>query len=212
MNLYDLERGGWSASIVDAAQLDVAQLPDVRPSTDVVGAVLPQVAEEVGVPAGTPVVIGGGDGVCAAVGAGVVREGTAFNYIGSSSWIALATNTPIYDPNYKTFTWAHLVPGMFCPCGTMQAAGNSYAWIRDQLALPEVQAARELGISAYELMNMQAEKSPPGANGLLFLPYLLGERSPRWNPRARGAFIGLTIRHTRADMSRAVLVGITMNF
>ncbi len=211
MNLYDLEGGVWSDRMIKAAKLDPAQLPDLCQSTDVVGGVLPQVADEVGVAAGTPVVIGGGDGCCAAVGAGVVREGTAFNYIGSSSWIALATKKPIYDPNLKTFNWAHMVPGMFSPCGTMQMAGGSYQWTREQLCSPEVQAAQALGISPYELMNMQAEKSPPGANGLFFLPYLLGERSPRWNPRARGAFIGLTIRHTRADMIRAVLEGVTMN-
>jgi xylulokinase len=149
--------------------------------------------------------------MCAAAGAGVVDEGDAYNYIGSSSWIALATKQPIYDPHYKTFCWAHLVPGMFSPCGTMQAAGASYQWARDQLSLLEVQAATALGVSPYEIMNLSAEKSPVGANGLLFLPYLLGERSPRWNTRARGGFIGLTIRHTRADMIRAALEGITMN-
>jgi len=211
MNLYDLEQGGWSADIIQAAGLDATQLPDLRPSTEVVGGVLAAVADDVGVIAGTPVVIGGGDGLCAAVGAGVVREGTAFNYIGSSSWIALATPQPVFDPSYRTFTWAHMVPGMFSPCGTMQAAGGSYQWTRDQLGSVEIQAAQALGISAYELLNMQANKSPVGANGLFFLPYLMGERSPRWNPRARGAFIGLTIRHTRADMVRSVLEGITMN-
>jgi xylulokinase len=118
---------------------------------------------------------------------------------------------PIYDPDYKTFTWAHLVPNLFSPCGTMQMAGGSYQWARDQLCPVEKQAAETLGISPYELMNIKAEKSPAGANGLLYLPYLLGERSPRWNPRARGAFIGLTVRHTHADIVRAVLEGVTMN-
>lgn len=211
MNLYDLEQGGWSGEIIEAARLDPGQLPDLCRSTDVVGGVLPAVADEVGVVPGTPVVIGGGDGMCAATGAGVVREGTAYNYIGSSSWIALATSRPVFDPSYRTFTWAHMIPGMFSPCGTMQAAGGSYQWTRDQLCAPEVQAARILGVSPYELMNFQADGSPVGANGLFFLPYLMGERSPRWNPRARGAFIGLTVRHTRADMIRAVLEGITLN-
>ena len=211
MNLYDLEAGTWSERIIEAAELDPAKLPELRQSIDVVGYVLSQVAPEIGVAPGTPVVIGGGDGMCAAVGAGVVREGTAYNYVGSSSWIALATKQPIFDPDYRTFTWAHLVPGMFSPCGTMQMAGGSYQWARDQLCSIEQQAAQSLGISPYELMNISAEKSPPGANGLIFLPYLLGERSPRWNPRARGAFVGLTVRHTRADMVRAVLEGITMN-
>ena len=211
MNLYDLDAGTWSDRIIEAAELDAAKLPEIRQSIDVVGAVLPAVADEIGVAAGTPVVIGGGDGMCAAAGAGVVQEGTAYNYIGASSWIALATPKPIYDPEYRTFTWAHLVPGLFSPCGTMQMAGGSYQWARDQLCPLEQQAADALGISPYDLMNLSAEQSPPGANGLIFLPYLLGERSPRWNPRARAAFIGLTIRHTHADMVRAVLEGITIN-
>lgn len=210
-NLYNLEQGNWSEQILEAAQLNPAQLPALRRSIDVVGQVRAEVAAEVGVAAGTPVVIGAGDGLCAAAGAGVVDEGDAFNYIGSSSWIALATRQPIYDPQQKTFCFAHLVPGMFSPCGTMQAAGASYQWARDQLGSLEVQAAAALGVSPYELMNLSAEKSPVGARGLLFLPYLLGERSPRWNTRARGGFIGLTIRHTRADMLRAVLEGITLN-
>lgn len=211
MNLYDLERGVWSEEIMQAAQLNPAQLPDLKRSIDAVGGLLPDVADEVGLLAGTPVVIGGGDGCCAAIGAGVVAEDSAYNYIGSSSWIALSTRRPIFDPDERTFTFAHMVPGMFMPTGTMQAAGASYQWTRDQLCPIEVQAAGALGISSYELINLGAEKSPVGANGLIYLPYLMGERSPRWNPRARGAFIGLTIRHTRADMVRAVLEGITMN-
>jgi len=211
MNLYDLEGGAWSERIIKAAELDPAQLPDLHQSIDVVGEVLPEVADEAGVAAGTPVVIGGGDGPCAAAGAGVVSEGSAYNYVGSSSWIALATEKPIYDPELKTFTFGHVVPGMVMPTGTMQAAGASYQWTRDQLCPVEVETAESLSVSPYELMNLEAENSPVAANGLIFLPYLLGERSPRWNPRARGAFIGLTIRHTRADMVRAVLEGVTMN-
>ncbi|MGC9347291.1 MAG: xylulokinase [Anaerolineae bacterium] len=211
MNLYDLESGTWSARILGATGINAARLPEIRESSDVVGEISSAVADEVGLPAGTPVVIGGGDGACAAAGAGVVAEGAAYNYVGSSSWIALATESPIYDPDYKTFTFAHLVPGVFMPDGTMQAAGASYQWTRDQLCPFEVQVAGPLRISAYELMNAQAAQSPPGANGLLFLPYLMGERSPHWNPRARGAFVGLTIRHTRADLIRAVLEGVSMN-
>jgi xylulokinase len=211
MNLYDLEKEAWSSEIIEAAGLEPNKLPDLKPSTTVVGEVLPSIADEVGLASGTPVVMGGGDGCCAATGAGVIKEGRAYNYIGSSSWIALATDKPIYDPTMRTFTWAHLIPGMFSPCGTMQAAGASYAWARNELAPLESQLAKEQNISPYELMNQAAESSPVGAKGLLYLPYLLGERSPRWNPKARAAFIGLDIRHSRADMLRAVLEGITMN-
>jgi len=169
------------------------------------------VADEIGVSAGTPVVMGGGDGACAAAGAGGVGEGCAYNYIGSSSWIALATQKPIYDPRFRTFTFGHVVANMFMPTGTMQAAGASYQWARDQLCPLAAQRGEALGVSPYELMNAEAEQSQPGSNGLVFLPYLLGERSPRWNPGARGAFVGLTVRHTRADMLRAVLEGVALN-
>ena len=211
MNLYDLCAHDWSAEILDAIGLDRARLPELHSSTDVVGEVTTKVADEVGLAAGTPVVIGGGDGSCAAVGAGVVREGSAYNYLGSSSWIGIATQAPIFDPTMRTFTWAHLVPNMYSPTGTMQAAGGSYQWLRDNFCLPEKDSAARLQVSPYELMNLQAEQSPAGANGLLFLPYLLGERSPRWNPQARGAFVGLTMKHNRADMIRATLEGITFN-
>lgn len=211
MNLYDLNSGQWSAKILDAVNLPEDKLPALRQSVDVVGAVRPEVADEVGVAAGTPVVIGGGDGACAAAGAGVIREGSAYNYVGSSSWIALSTPKPIYDPDYRTFTFGHVIPNMVMPTGTMQAAGASYQWTRDQLAVFEKEAAKTLGISAYELINLEIEKIAPGTDGLFYLPYLMGERSPRWNPHARGAFIGLTIRHSRAHMYRAVLEGVTMN-
>jgi len=211
MNLYNLEQRRWSERILEATQLDPAQLPQIRRSIDVVGEVLPQVAGEVGVAAGTPVVIGGGDGACASAGAGVVSQGAAYNYVGSSAWIAIATPKPIFDSNLQTFTFGHVVPDMFTPIGTMQAAGASYQWLRDQLCATERHAAQQSGDNVYELMNRLAAEAPIGANGLIFLPYLMGERSPRWNPNARGGFIGLTIRHTRADMIRAALEGITMN-
>ncbi|HEY65424.1 MAG TPA: xylulokinase [Caldilineae bacterium] len=211
MNLYDLKAGTWSGDILDAIDLDVALLPEIHDSTDVVGEVTREAAEALGLRPGTPVVIGGGDGACATVGAGAVREGVAYNYIGSSSWIAFTSPEPILDPGMKVFTFAHMVPGKFFPCGTMQSAGGSYQWLRRQICISEEQAAEAAGVDVYEIMNLKAEQSPPGANRLIFLPYLLGERSPHWNPRARGAFIGLTVRHTRADIIRATLEGITFN-
>jgi len=211
MNLMDIQQGIWSEEILQAAQVELDCLPRILRSIDVAGQVRREVAEEAGVPAGTPVVIGGGDGACAAVGAGAVREGSGYNYLGSSAWISLTTSRPIFDPQYRTFTFGHIVPGCVTPTGTMQAAGASYQWLRDQLCTAEVETGQHQGANPYELMNQVAGSSPPGANGLIFLPYLMGERSPRWNPHARGAFLGLTIRHTRADMIRAVLEGVTLN-
>jgi len=211
MNLYDLRKKDWSDPILDSVGLNRDMLPELHLSSDIVGYVTKKIAPEVGLAEGTPVVIGGGDGCCAAAGAGVVRESSAYNYIGSSSWIGIATSEPILDPAQRTFTWAHLVPEMFSPTGTMQAAGGSYQWLRDVFCEVEKEAAAALKLSPYELMNMQAAQSPVGANNLLFLPHLLGERSPRWNPNARGVYFGLTVKHNRSDIIRATLEGITLN-
>ena len=211
MNLYHLEAGAWSAEILDAIGLDDRLLPEVHSSTDVIGELTSGAAEELGLAAGTPVVIGGGDGASAAVGAGAVVEGPAYNYIGSSSWISFAARQPILDQGRRIFNWAHMAPGMFLPCGTMQAAGGSYQWLRRQVCRSETQEADQYHTDVYELMNQRAAESPPGAHGLIFLPYLQGERSPHWNPKARGGFVGLQITHTRADMIRSVLEGISMN-
>lgn len=210
-NLYDLRQGGWSCELVDAFGVEADKLPRICEATDVVGEVSRSAEAETGLRRGTPVVVGGGDGSSAAVGAGAVREGIAYGVIGSSSWVALATAEPIYDPEMRTFSFAHLVPGMFVPCGTMQAAGISYKFARDLFAQSEKVMAEGLGIPAYEIMDQEVAKSPPGARGLVFLPYLMGERSPRWDPDARGAFIGLTAEHRRPDLMRAVLEGVALN-
>lgn len=211
MNLYHLERGVWSDEVLEAIDLDPRYLPEIHNSTDVIGELTREAAEELGLAAGTPVVIGGGDGASAAVGAGAVMEGPAYNYIGSSSWISFAASHPIYDPGHRIFNWAHMVPGMFAPCGTMQAAGGSYQWLRHQVCWTENQEAEKTSEDVYEVMNRRAMESVPGAHGLLFLPYLQGERSPHWNPKARGGFVGLQVTHTRADLIRATLEGISMN-
>jgi xylulokinase len=211
MNLFDLGRRDWSDEILDAVGLPREILPEVGPSTKVVGEIDKKTTADLGLRAGTPVVMGGGDGPCAAVGAGVVAEGSAYNYIGSSSWIALATRRPVFDPARRTFTFWHLDPDMVMPTGTMQSAGGSYQWMRNQLCPLETAEAQRLGVSPYDLMNRQAEAVPAGCRGLLFLPYLMGERSPHWNPAARGVFLGLTLSHGRADMIRAVLEGVAFN-
>ena len=211
MNLFDINKKDWSPEILEAVEIPDTVLPELHPSTHVDGEINRDVAFELGLAPGTPVVVGGGDGPCAAVGAGVVAQGDAYNYIGSSSWIALATPQPVYDPERRTFNFYHLDPNMLMPTGTMQSAGGSYQWLRDTLCRTETEEAERQGVSPYELMNQMASKSPPGAKGLIFLPYLMGERSPHWNPSARGVFLGLTLTHDRADMIRAVLEGVSLN-
>ncbi len=210
-NCLDLQALCWSDRILDAAGIDRDKLPQVRESTYVAGEITPSLSAACGLPMGTPVVIGGGDGVCAAVGAGSVSDGQAFTYLGSSSWVALTSSQPIFDPQMRTYNWAHLVPGKYSPNGTMQAAGNSYQFLRRTLCQDLECLAQEQGVSPYALMDREITASPVGAKGLLYLPYILGERSPRWNSEARGAFIGLKMEHTRGDMLRAGVEGILMN-
>lgn len=210
-NLLDIEKKQWSGELIDAFGIRAELLPELHPSTDIAGGITAEAASLTGLLAGTPVVIGGGDGSCACVGAGVVREGKAYNVIGSSSWISTAAAKPYFDPKMRTFNWVHLDPELYTPCGTMQAAGYSYSWYRDVFCGEERRQAAEQGTGVYRIIDEQVLQSPAGANGLLYLPYLLGERSPRWNIDARGAFIGMGISTTKADFARSVLEGVGYN-
>ncbi|MGQ9473889.1 MAG: xylulokinase [Candidatus Caldatribacteriaceae bacterium] len=210
-NLFDLEKEVWSEEIMAAGDISPEKLPSVYPSTTVVGELSESARKGLGLSRKTKVVIGGGDGACAACGAGVVREGQAYHYLGSSSWIALASFRPFYDEKKRTFTFHHLEKGLFMPTGTMQSAGGSYQWCRDTLCKREKELSRELEVSSYLLMDVEASRARAGCENLLFLPYLMGERAPWWNPKARGAFVGLTPRHQKAHLIRAVLEGVALN-
>lgn len=211
MNAYDLNTWSWSEEIVSVAGLDLSYFPEVRSSIDVIGEVTQEAARATGLKAGTPVICGGGDGSCAGVGVGCVSPGSAYNCLGSSSWIALTVEKPIVDEQRRTMNWAHVVPGLLHPSGTMQTAGSSYNWMVNQLCQHEQAVAKSTGRNVFELIDEQLSASPIGANKLLFLPYLMGERTPRWNVDAKGAFIGLTLAHNHGDMLRAVMEGITLN-
>jgi xylulokinase len=157
------------------------------------------------------VVLGAGDGPCGNLGAGVFREGSAYIYLGTSSWISSTGKELVCDPGMVLFNICSVDPAMNNVYGTMQMGGGSFLWLRDTICMLEAQRAVESHGSAYEYMTEEAAASPPGARSLLFLPYLRGERSPRWNPDARGAFLGLTAHHTRADLIRAVMEGVAFN-
>jgi xylulokinase len=201
----DLYRRKWAIELLHAIGLRPDLFPELHPSTDVIGTVTQEAAAATGLRQGTPVVIGGGDGACATVGAGVVAEGDAYTYVGSSAWIGLSTKAPVFDPDQRTITFAHLDPNLYFPLGNMQAAGGAYGWLEGIWRHPNNQRI------LFAEMDKLAEDVPVGALGLLFLPHLMGERSPYWNPLARGAFVGLAMPHGRAEMTRAVLEGVAFN-
>ena len=203
--MLDLHQRCWAAEMLISLGIPLEILPTIHPSAHVIGQVTQEAAHATGLQAGTPVVIGGGDGACATVGAGAIREGDIYTYIGSSSWVALTAKQPVLDEQQRTFNFLHLDPRFCVPVGTMQTAGGAFDWF-DSLLRDE----RDEHM-LYEELNLAASFVPPGGNGLIFLPYLLGERSPYWNPLARSAFIGLAMLDRRAEMARAVLEGVAFN-
>lgn len=207
----DINTMKWSDRIIEASGIDPDKLPELSHSTHIAGGVTEQAAMETGLAVGTPVVLGGGDGLCANIGAGSYKPGKVFSYLGSSGWVATTSEKPLYDEEMRTITWCHMVPGLYSPNGTMQSAGGSYQWMRNTLCQYENLRAEKDGGSTYGYMDELASQSPPGSNGVIFLPYLLGERAPRWNTNIRASFLNMSMENTGADMIRSVMEGVTMN-
>ena len=208
--LLDLKKLEWSDEILEISGISKDKLPEIIPSTAIAGTVTKAAAELTGLSEGTPVVCGGGDGCCAAVGTGVVKEGIANCCLGTSSWISMASKNPVCDDKMTVFNFAHIVPGYVLPCGTMQTGGGSLSWAANILFSTDKLEKSEKN-KAYAAIEEEAKNSPVGANNLLFLPYLMGERSPRWNDKAKATFLGLTMDHTRGDILRAVMEGVGYN-
>jgi len=205
MNAFDQHARSWSRTILDAAELDIDLFPTIVPSTQVAGPVTARAAQECGLAAGTLVVVGGGDGPMAAVGAGVTYpEDGPYVCLGTSSWISLTSAAPLYEPAMATMTFDHVRPDYFVPTATMQAGGGSLDWLSGVLE-PDGAGDR------FDHIVTAAAGARASSEGLYFLPYLLGERSPYWNPDARGAFVGLSRHHGPAHLTRAVLEGVGFN-
>ncbi|TDV43104.1 xylulokinase [Actinophytocola oryzae] len=201
-NAYDQHAGKWSTDLLAAAGLSADLFPPIVPSATVAGGLLPAVAAEMGLRTGTPIVLGGGDGPLAALGAGVLDPSDgAYVYLGSSSWVSVSAPKPLHDAHMRTMTFDHVVPGRYVPTATMQAGGASLDWVAEVLS-PSV---------TEPLPDLLAAAADADTTGLYFLPHLLGERSPHWNASARGAFLGLARHHGPAELTRAVLEGVAFN-
>ena len=211
MTAYDQEHRCWAEEIVEASGISMEKLPEIRESTDCIGCVTPEAAAATGLSTRTKVIMGAGDGVAANVGAGCTMPGSAYCCLGTSAWVASTSEEPVLDEDMRIVCWAHAVPGLYSPNGTMQYAGGSYRWLQETICLQEAQEAKTQGISVYDVMNRKIESCAPGADGVLFLPYLMGERAPRWNPDAKGVFFGITQSTSREQIIRSVMEGIIMN-
>ncbi|NLF27314.1 MAG: xylulokinase [Clostridiales bacterium] len=200
--LYDCRNMHWSAELLEAVGVDASVLPDAnhRPY-EVAGTVTKRASEDTGLASGTPVAFGGGDQPMQAVGNGLLRPGSSSVNLGTSGQVFVAMDEPLYDPLLRTHTFCHAPKGTWYVMGAVLNACLAFNWFIDNV----------LKNKDFSGMDAEAGEVPPGARGLLFLPYLTGERTPHMSERARGAFIGLTLNHGRAEMVRAVLEGVAFS-
>ena len=201
--LFDVRRGLWSHEMVSALRLDIEMLPAVLGSSGLTGRLTPAAAEALGLRPGTPVVGGGADNAAAAVGSGVVAQGAMQTSIGTSGTVVAPIGRPRVDPGMRIHSFNHAVDDTWYLMGVVLSAGAALAWFRRALSGPEGAAP------AYDELIAGAAATPPGADGLTFLPYLSGERTPHADSNARGVFAGLHAGHERGHMVRAVLEGVT---
>lgn len=208
MQLLDIAKRDWSDEVLEALKIDRSLLADVYESCEVTGTITPEIAALTGLPTTAVVVGGAGDNAAAAVGCGAVRDGYGFTTIGTSGVVFSHCKELRADPNGRIHSFCAAVPGEYHVMGVTLAAGLSLRWFRDQFCAVEQTKADARGIDVYARMDEMAEGIPIGADRLVFLPYLMGERTPHLDPFARGALIGLSASHSRAHCLRAVMEGV----
>ncbi len=209
--VYDLLAWAYSERLIAASDLPPELFPAIVPSSEILGELLPEAAEQLGLPKKVKVACGGVDNSCMALGAKNIAAGRTYTSLGSSSWIAVSSEQPVLEDRSKPYVFTHVIPGMFTSAVGVFSTGTSLKWVRDQMCHNLVAQAGKDGSDPYDLMTALAEQSPPGANRLLFNPSMAGGSSLDPSPHIRGAFLGLDLGHTQADVVRAALEGIALN-
>jgi xylulokinase len=206
--LFDVRRRAWSLEMLERLKIPKEWLPPVFESYEAIGNLTKEAAEATGLPAGIIVAAGGADNACGALGMGVVAPGDVAVSIGTSGTVLAPTREPVSDPAMRLHSFCHATGGTWYLMGVMLSAGMSLRWFRDQLGEPERTLALQRDIDPYELLSQKAAEAPAGCEGLVFLPYLSGERTPHADPFARGVFFGLDLTKTRAHVIRSVMEGV----
>lgn len=207
--LFNVRERKWSWEIIDKLSLPRSIFPPVFESSDVVGAITKEAAELTGLKEGMPVVAGGGDAVIQTTGMGLVRPGLLGVVLGTSGVVAMGLDKYQDNPGGRLQVFCNNAPDLWHAMGVTLAAGGSYRWYRDVFCNDESEKAKATGADVYDLMTEEAAKAPVGSDKLVFLPYMIGERCPHHDPNARGVFFGMTLKHTKAHINRAVMEGIT---
>lgn len=210
--LFNVRQGCWSQTITKALDIREEILPPIMNSAEVGGHITDQAARETRLPAGIPVVGGGADNACGAVGAGVVKAGRGMLSLGTSGVMLAHLDQAKLITSGTVHMFNSAVPNQFYMMGVMLSSGLSFRWFRDQLGHNEQMVAGQLGKDSYQLLTDEASRSKVGSNGLYFLPYLSGERTPHADGNLRGGFLGLSASNTRSDMIRAILEGVGYSF
>jgi xylulokinase len=205
--MLDVAHRRWSDEVLEASGIEKSLLPKLFESPEICGKVSASGAMATGLPEGTPVVVGAGDQAAGAVGMGIATPGAVSVTIGTSGVVFAATDCPALDAKGRLHTFCHAVPGRWHVMGVTQAAGLSLRWFRDSFGV----SSNENGREPYDRLTAEAAGVPPGSNGLLWAPYLMGERTPHLDPNARAALIGLTASHTRGHVVRAILEGVAFS-
>ncbi|KAA8787312.1 gluconokinase [Paenibacillus sp. 4624] len=208
--LLNLEQLDWDQEALDIAGITPNHLSKLVPTTYTIEGMHPEWAEKMVLSPSTPFVIGASDGVLSNLGVNAIKPGIVAATIGTSGAIRTVVDRPVTDPKGRTFCYA-LTEKLWVVGGPVNNGGMLFRWVRDEFAASEVETAKRLGINSYDVLTKIAERVPPGSEGLLFHPYLSGERAPLWNPDARGSFFGLTLHHKKEHMIRAVLEGVIFN-
>jgi len=207
--LFDVRHRRWSRPVLNALQIDKALLPDCFESQEVSGKVSQVAAKETGLAVGTPVVGGGGDQAAGAVGNGIVTTGVISATMGTSGVVFAFSDEVKTDPLGRAHTFCHAVPGKWHVMGVVLAAGGSFRWFRDALGAEEARQAKRRKVDRYEVLCEEAAQAEPGCEGLFFLPYLTGERTPHADPHARACWVGITPRTGKPELIRSLLEGAT---
>jgi len=207
-SLLNVKERTWSKEILNKLEIPFEWLPEVVESISQTGSITKQTAALTGLKEGTPIFAGGGDQAAGAIGSGAIKEGIVSIVLGTSGVVFTHSNDYRIEPEGKLHAFCHSVPGKWHLMGVTLSAAGSFRWFRDTFAFEEKLTAEKSGRDIYEILTSQAESVAAGSEGLFFLPYLTGERTPYSDPNAKGAFIGLNVRHTKAHLTRAVLEGV----
>lgn len=208
--MFNLNQLNWDKEALEIAGITEKQLSELVPTTYVITGLKQELADELGLASETPFVIGASDGVLSNLGVNAIDPGVVAVTIGTSGAIRAVTNKPVTDPKGRIFCYA-LTENHWVVGGPVNNGGMVFRWVRDELASSEVETAKRLGMDPYDVLTKIASRVPPGSDGLIFHPYLSGERAPIWNANARGSFFGLGLHHKKEHMVRAVLEGVILN-